>query len=295
MSGDGDARWPTSAFGVFLALPLASLAFLRPAHRPAETPSTPAAGYRVGPGDVLEVAVAGRPDLSQLSTIQTTGVIHLPALGEVAVADQTTAEIATRLQALFSRSGVSAPVSVSVREYQSRSVWVAGEVRRPGRKALRGAGRLVDALIAGGGFTPDASGVVTVERRNGTFPDGTTVRRFRFANAQTPTPEDRESLSLLLRPGDLVVAGVKQYVLVQGEVRRPGRYLLEESMTVARALAAAGGLTSLSSPKVVVKRASPIEGEPAQIEVDTRTTGEDEQGRVTLRPDDAVVARPRSR
>ena len=50
----------------------------------------PAAGgetlpYRVGPGDVLEVVVDGRPDLSRLPTVQTTGSVWLPRAGEVEV------------------------------------------------------------------------------------------------------------------------------------------------------------------------------------------------------------------
>ena len=35
------------------------------------------APYRVGPGDVIEVVVDGRPDLSRMPTVQTLSLIHI--------------------------------------------------------------------------------------------------------------------------------------------------------------------------------------------------------------------------
>ena len=55
--------------------------------------ATAAEPYRVGPGDVLEVAVHGRPDLSRLPTVQTTGGVYLPRASYVEVAGLTTSEI----------------------------------------------------------------------------------------------------------------------------------------------------------------------------------------------------------
>ena len=248
--------------------------------------------YRVGPGDVLEVTIEGRPDLSRLPTVQTTGTLHYPLAGDVAVAELSVSEVATRIGALLTRAGAPGAVSVRVREYHSRSVFVAGEVNRPGRKALKSAGRLVDALVDAGGFAPAASGDVLVERRDGAFPDGTTTKRFRFRSTG-PTPEDRQNLSLLLQPGDLITAQPRRYIMISGEVERPGRYLLEDGMTVTKALEAAGGLTRFGHPKVILERAHATEGEPQKIEVDTRALVPGESPGPTLRPDDALSVRAR--
>jgi protein involved in polysaccharide export with SLBB domain len=147
--------------------------------------------YRVGSGDVLEVAVEGRPDLSRLPTVQTTGRVWLPRAGEVEVRGLTTDEIAARVAPLLAGEGLPAPrVSVRVREYNSQFVWVRGALMRPGRKPLRSGSRLVDALLDAGGFQPGASGEVTLERANGTLPDGSRAATFRFAG--DPTPEGLE-------------------------------------------------------------------------------------------------------
>lgn len=248
--------------------------------------------YQVGPGDVLEVSVEGRPDLSRLPTVQTTGVIFYPLMGEVKVADRSVADVAAQLTTLLVKEGVTGPVRVRVREYHSRSVFVAGEVNRPGRKALRAGGRLIDALVDAGGFSAAASGEVIVQRRDGAFEDGTSTRRFRF-EPQGPTDQHRQGLALVLRPGDVISARQRQYVRISGEVERPGRYMLAEGMTLTQALEAAGGLTRYGSPKVRLERAKPAEGEPGNLEVDTRSVRSGESPDPALRPDDALSVRAR--
>jgi polysaccharide export outer membrane protein len=258
----------------------------------AEGPTSHELAYRLGPGDVLEVVVEGRPDLSRLPTVQTTGVIHYPLLGAVPVVDLSVADVSARLTALLAKEGVKAPVSVRVREYHSRSVFVSGEVNRPGRKPLRAGGRLIDVLVEAGGFSPAASGDVLVQRRDGTFEDGTTTRRYRFKNSG-PSPEESQNLSLALRPGDVVTARPRQWVVISGEVERPGRYPLDDDMTVTKALEAAGGLTRFGSPKVSLERANPVEGEPKRVEVDTRAVRSGETPDPALRPDDALSVKAR--
>ena len=248
--------------------------------------------YQVGPGDVLDVTVQGRPDLSRLPTVQTTGIIHYPLAGDVKVAELSVSEVAARLEALLVKAGTPGAVSVRVREYHSRSVFVAGEVNRPGRKALKSAGRLVDVLVEAGGFAPAASGDVLVARRDGAFEDGTTTKRFRFQKPG-PTPEDRLNLSLLLRPGDLITVSPRRYIVISGEVERPGRYLLDDSMTVTKALEAAGGITRFGHPKVALERGHVTEGEPKKIEVDTRAVRAGESPDPALRADDALSVRAR--
>lgn len=170
-------------------------------------PPPPAVTYRVGPGDVLEVTVDGRPQLARLPTVQTTGVIWLPQLSDVRVEGLTVAEIETKVAERLARHELARPlVTVRVEEYRSQFVWVAGEVSKPGRQALRGRTRLLDALLQAGGFTARASGEVVIERHEGTFADGSTLRRFRFLRAG-PTPGDLEGLETLVNRGDVVTAG----------------------------------------------------------------------------------------
>ena len=243
--------------------------------------------YRVGPGDVLEVVVDGRPDLSRLPTVQTTGSVWLPRAGQVEVRGLTPAEIAAKVTPLLAGEDLASPrVSVRVREYQSQFVWVRGAVQRPGRKPLRSGTRLVDALLDAGGFQEDASGEVTVERTGGTFADGTRSAGFRFPVAG-PTPEELRQLSLPLAAGDVVTAGVQRWITVSGAVRKPGRHPLEDAPTLSRAVAAAGGLRHDGSERVLVRRRD------GDVEIDLGAVRDGRAPDVALAPGDEVVVRAR--
>lgn len=246
-----------------------------------------AAPYRVGPGDVLEVSVAGRPDLSRMPTVQTTGSVWLPRAGELAVGGLTTDEIAARITQLVAGADLASPqVRVTVREYQSQFVWVRGAVNRPGRKPLRSGTRLVDALLDAGGFFPGASGAVTVERAAGSFPDGSHTLRVRFGGAE-PTPRELDQLALPLVAGDVVTAALQQWVAVGGAVKTPGRYPLEDVMTLSRLVTAAGGILRSGSDHVTVRRS----GTDIEADLDAIRDGRTED--LALVPGDVVTVKAR--
>lgn len=252
----------------------------------------PAAGaetlvYRVGPGDVLEVVVDGRPDLSRLPTVQTTGSVWLPRAGEVEVRGLGTGEIAARLTPLLAGEDLASPrVAVRVREYQSQFVWVRGAVQRPGRKPLRSGTRLLDALLDAGGFQGGASGEVAVERVAGTFPDGSRSVSFRFGG-RGPTPQEFDELGLPLVAGDVITAGVQRWVSVSGAVKSPGRHPYEDTLTLLQLVEAAGGILRGGSERVVVRRAG------GESEADLRAIRDGKAQDVALAPGDEVVVRAR--
>jgi protein involved in polysaccharide export with SLBB domain len=243
--------------------------------------------YRVGPGDVLEVVVDGRPDLSRLPTVQTTGSVWLPRAGDVDVSGLTPGEIATKLTPLLAGEDLASPhVAVRVREYQSQFVWVRGAVVRPGRKPLRAGTRLVDAILDAGGFQEGASGEVLLERTEGTLPDGSRSARFRFTG-ESPTPEALEELALPLVAGDVITAAIQRWVTVSGAVRRPGRHDFEGTLTVSQAVEAAGGILRNGSERVLVRRRD------GEIEIDLGAVREGTAEDLALAPGDQVVVRAR--
>lgn len=277
--------------GMLLAALPAALAAQAPPDAPPAPQPSPAAStdYRVGPGDVLEVEVFDNPDLSRNPTVQTNGMIALTLLGEVPVAGLTTAEIKALLTERLARDYLVNPqVDVRVKEYHSQFVTLAGEVSNPGRRPLRGGQtRLIDVLVEAGGLTARASGELLISRADGTFEDGARILRV-VLGAAVLTPEDERRLQLPVRAGDVITASPKYYVTVEGEVVRPGRYVLDTALTVSGAVSSAGGLTRFGKQKVNVRRIDPTTGTVQVFEVDLKAVRKGKKPDPPLQANDTI-------
>jgi polysaccharide export outer membrane protein len=240
--------------------------------------------YRVGPGDVIEVSVDGRPDLSRLPTVQTTGSIWLPRAGDVDVRGLTTTEISARVAPLIAGTDLAAPsVSVRVAGYNSQFVWVTGAVNRPGRKPLRAGTRLVDALLDAGGFVQGASGEVVLTRAAG-FADGAREARVKF-NGKDPSPEELQRLSQPLVAGDRVDAPLQRWVGVSGAVERPGQYAFADALTLGGLVEQAGALRG--ARRALLRRAG------VDQELDLADVKSGRAPDLALQPGDAVIVKAR--
>jgi len=277
---------------------LLATAFVATLSQGPAPPPQPAASappeYNVGAGDVLDIAVLGNDELTRTSTVQTSGAITLPLLGEVAVSGLTVPEIQRKLTTLLERDFLVNPqVEVRVREYQSQFVIVLGEVNAPGRKALRGRTRLIDLLVDAGGFKPTASGDITITRTEGTFEGGSDSLRLHIGGGAM-SPLDRVNLEVTLRNGDLINVTPKQQVTIEGEVARPGRYTIEGDTSVTAAISQAGGLTRYGSDDVKIRRLDASSGRVQIIEIDLKAVRKGKKPDVVLQPNDVITV-PRRR
>ena len=123
-------------------------------------------------------------------------------------------------------------------------VYIEGYVRRPGRYEIRPEMRVSDLIREADGVWPEAfPGRADIVRTN---PDLTRdLVRFHLGRALTEAPQ----ADPLLKPLDEVkiysihTFGWKEFVTIQGEVKKPGQYELLDGMTLKDLIAQAGGLT----------------------------------------------------
>ncbi|KRP85244.1 MULTISPECIES: polysaccharide biosynthesis/export family protein [Bradyrhizobium] len=123
------------------------------------------AEYRVSVGDVLEVAVAGVPELRQRAPVQVDGNISLPLVGMVPVAGLPLQEIRAKVGAamtskVFRQRTVDGrevvvvidadQVTAIVAEY--RPVYVNGDVSKPGEYPYRPASTARQLIAMAGGY-----------------------------------------------------------------------------------------------------------------------------------------------
>ncbi len=118
--------------------------------REYEAPS----GFLLGPEDVLEITVWKNSDLSRITAIRPDGLISMPLIGDVQAAGLTADGLAHRIAERLKQFVASNPaVSVSVKELNSYSIFVLGEVSKPGKYQAKSYVTLLQAISMGGGFT----------------------------------------------------------------------------------------------------------------------------------------------
>jgi len=204
--------------------------------------------YRLGPGDLVRVSVFGSPELSTEVRVSETGNITYPLIGRIHVAERSPAQAEAMIAAHLMEGGFlrEPQVSVLVVEYRSQQVAVLGHVVKPGQYALQSAGTLLALLAQAGGPIHDEAGdFATLIRRDGSRASVDLAALFNGDASQ----------NLPVSGGDTIYVPRAPIFYVYGEVQKPGKYRLERDMSVSRAIAAAGGLTSRGSERrVIVKR-----------------------------------------
>ena len=227
--------------------------------------------YRIGPQDLLEISVFEAPELNRAVRVSASGEISLPLLGVVQAAGLTPKALEFVLQELLRRSYMKDPhVSVFMKEMQSHPVSVFGAVKKPGVFQIDGPKSLVEILSMAEGLAEDAGDTVIVMRGAG-LPgaaqsalddppaeskpqspaagaslateekDGNTVE----TNLKNLLESGNPRYNVIVYPGDVVKVARAGVVYVEGEVKRPGGFMLKtnENISVLQAVALAEGLT----------------------------------------------------
>ena len=156
--------------------------------------------YKIGPEDVLDVAVWNNTAISRTVPVRPDGKISLPLLNDVQAAGLTAMQLRGVLTKKLAEYVPTPEVSVIVREVRSFKVSVIGEVKTPGRYELKSRATVLDVLAQAGPFSDFASRArIFVLRLN-----GTTMKRIPF-NYNKVIAADGEAENFLVQPGDIVV------------------------------------------------------------------------------------------
>lgn len=124
----------------------------------AAEPTVPLAASSLGPGDVFEVRVYGEPELSGVYQVGADGEVVFPLCQRVAVGGLSPNDAAGKLRACLAERFMRDPqVSVLVKEYNSKKIFVFGEVQKPGTFTYEDGMSIVQAVTLAGGFTKTAA------------------------------------------------------------------------------------------------------------------------------------------
>jgi polysaccharide export outer membrane protein len=237
---------------------------------PQSAPVANLPAMKIGPNDLLQVSVYQSPELSGTVRVNDAGAIRLPMLEEeIKAVDSYPRELELKIgEALVNEKLVVNPVvTVTVAEYQSRTVSVVGEVRHPLTFQAVGHVTLLDAIARADGIADTAGDELLVS--DGQARAGVAVRRIPIKDLIAgKSPE----LNLTLHGGEEIRIPEQGRVSVVGNVRKPGLFVIsrEERPSVLNAVAQSEGLTPFASNHAYIYRQADAREAKQEIPVDLK-------------------------
>jgi polysaccharide export outer membrane protein len=115
--------------------------------------------YRLAPADLISVTVYQDTDMNRKVRINSDGTISLPLIGPISVGGLTLADAQAIIESKMAQYLVSPQVSLFIEDYGNKTIFVMGEVAKPGSYAIPTESRmtLLEAISTAGGFTPIAA------------------------------------------------------------------------------------------------------------------------------------------
>ena len=104
----------------------------------AELSEESASKYTLGVNDIVEITVARHTELTGQYTINNEGKVQYEFVGDVQVSGKTKKDVTGLLKKLLSKYIISPDVNVKIVGYNSKVVYVIGEVGSPGKIFMRG-------------------------------------------------------------------------------------------------------------------------------------------------------------
>jgi polysaccharide export outer membrane protein len=205
--------------------------------------------YLLTPGDVIKISVFKNPDLMVDARVSEAGTIGFPLLGSVPVAGLTLPAAERKISQLLKDGGfvLNPQVNILLTTAVGNQVAVLGQVNRPGRYPIEGAGgNLTGMLAEAGGVAASGADVVIVTGLRNGKPFRREIDVVNMSLNGT-TADDIE-----LRGGDTLFVNRSPMFYIYGQVQRPGQYRLEKGMTVMQALADGGGMTGKGTSRGIV-------------------------------------------
>jgi len=220
-----------------------------------QTPSLPE--QKVGPGDLISLAVANCPELTRNFRVSHDGTLALPLLkARIQAAGKDPSEIESNVSEALTKEQilVNPVVSAAVVEYRSVPVSVMGAVKRPITFQAVGPVTLLDALTRAEGLSAEAGAEILVTRARDT-PDGRPGLVQRVPVHGLIDDAD-PSLNIRLHGGEEIRVPPAGRVYVLGNVKKSGAFAIQDGndTTVLKAIALSEGLLPYANKQAYIYR-----------------------------------------
>ena len=218
--------------------------------------------YRLGVGDTLNILLYGSENSERELIIDRNGDINFPKLGNLSIAGMAFHEIKEYINRRVAEEMIGVTVSISMGRLRSINVFMAGEAKIPGRYSVSALSTVSQMLFVAGG--PSEIGSL---RDIQVLESGKKKSTFDVYKLLTEGNTDGD---VRLKSGDVVfIPPSKKVVMIDGAVKRPGRYELIENETIDDLILLAGGLDNRALlKKALLERYNPNDDFPLTVNLD---------------------------
>ncbi|HKV32956.1 MAG TPA: polysaccharide biosynthesis/export family protein [Pyrinomonadaceae bacterium] len=251
--------------------------------------------YRIGAGDVLDIRIYNRPQLSREAVrVEGSGMIRMPLIEtEIQASCQTEGELAKEIATRYTKYYRNLQVDVFIKEYHSRQVAIIGAVNDQSRFELQRRVRLLELLTYAKGPSAKAGQTINIVHSTNISPckqpteneENAAFSSFKLGDVLAGKPESNP----YLETGDIVTVPEADQVYVVGNVFMPLTIPLREPVTLTRAIAMAGGLKQdTRKDKIRVLRQEPGTSVRKEITVDLYAIEKKRSEDLALAPNDII-------
>ncbi|HVG20271.1 MAG TPA: polysaccharide biosynthesis/export family protein [Blastocatellia bacterium] len=279
---------------------------------------SPDEDYRIGPRDVIEVRIEDAPELSKTFPVNADGTFWMPYLNRLKAQDKTPEELGKEIADKLRGKYLKDPqVLVAVKQFNSRSFFIAGAVQRPGVYQIEGHPSLFKLITVAGGLRENFGSTAFIirevkDKKSESSPEGSTAIKPVSTDSQQPASQAADAVgnaeysvktvnitgmlkgrieqNTYLEPGDFVNIPPADVFYVAGEVNAPGSFPLSEGTTLRQAMALAQGATfNAAAGDGVILRTDVATGRREEIKVDIGAVMKNKKQDVLLQANDIVM------
>lgn len=213
---------------------------------------------KIGPYDLIGITVYDAPELTRSVRVDAGGDLRLPMVKQhIKAAGLDPAELEKVIATVLIQENVLVDpiVTVSVVEYLSRSITVAGAVRNQVTFQATGTVTLLEAITRAGGLTENAGSEILVSHPP-SISDEKSITLTERIPARALLRADDPASNYLLKAGDTVRIPEAGRFFVVGNVKHPGMFSITDGSesSILKALALSDGLDSYSGRTAYIYR-----------------------------------------
>lgn len=245
---------------------------------------------KIGPNDLLAISVYGAAELTRTVRVSAEGFVRLPMLKQkIEAQGLMPSDLEEKIAAALESEKilVEPVVTVTIAEYHSRPISVAGAVKVPLTFQAVGQTTLLEALTRAQGLSSEAGTEILVTRQP-LVPGG--VPRVERIPVKGLIDSADPTLNVTLSGGEEVRVPQIGRVFVVGNVKHPGAFKIEDGfgLTLLKALAMAEGLMPYANKQAFIYRHGDSASPQQEVAIDLRKILDRKQPDVPLSANDIL-------